>query len=162
MVEEKQKSEKKRREAVKRRWKRLPGNVLRSVCVRVLVLCCGWVYTLLPLPRILTKHNYFFFFFFFFFFVSFLLRYWPYGKSLEGLRVHRIASGRNHMAFIVGTPFILSGNGGSNGGKSSGGGGHDSHDSGRETQKGGQGTSTSATAREEKGVLAHTMSIGTP
>lgn len=102
------------------------------------------------------------FFFFFFFFVSFLLRYWPYGKSLEGLRVHRIASGRNHMAFIVGTPFILSGNGGSNGGKSSGGGGHDSHDSGRETQKGGQGTSTSATAREEKGVLAHTMSIGTP
>ena len=94
------------------------------------------------------------YFFFFFFFVSFLLRYWPYGKSLEGLRVHRIASGRNHMAFIVGTPFLASGNGGSNEGKSGGG--------GQDIQEGGQGTSTSAAVREGKGVLAHTVSIGTP
>ena len=60
------------------------------------------------------------------------------------------------MAFIVGTPFLASGNGGSNGGKSGGG--------GRESKEGGTGTSASASAavREGKGVLAHTMSIGTP
>ena len=58
------------------------------------------------------------------------------------------------MAFIVGTPFLASGNGGSNEGKSGGG--------GQDIQEGGHSASTSAAVREGKGVLAHTMSIGTP
>ena len=95
----------------------------RSVCACACVVLCVGVH-----PSAAATHTneapYFFVFF-----VSFLLRYWPYGKSLEGLRVHRIASGRNHMAFIVGIPFIASSNGGSNGGKSGGG--------GRESQEGG-------------------------